>query len=51
MTVLKLPNYLKVNQIDILIDVESMLSIYAIPAVVGLICIIFVGNILITMWI
>ncbi|MDH0026907.1 glycosyltransferase family 4 protein [Aeromonas caviae] len=36
MTVLKLRNYLKVNQIDILIDVESMLSIYAIPAVVGL---------------
>ncbi|MFM5422555.1 glycosyltransferase family 4 protein [Aeromonas veronii] len=34
--VFRLREYLKKNNINILIDVESMLSIYAIPAVVGL---------------
>ncbi|RWT34584.1 glycosyltransferase family 4 protein [Aeromonas caviae] len=32
-TIFKLRNFLKKNKIDVLIDVESMLSIYAIPAV------------------
>ncbi|HHQ4615802.1 glycosyltransferase family 4 protein [Aeromonas veronii] len=34
--IVKLRRYLKLHQIDILIDVESMLALYALPAVVGL---------------
>ncbi|GIB17879.1 glycosyltransferase family 4 protein [Vibrio cholerae] len=34
--VTKLRRYLKVHQIDILIDVESMLALYALPALMGL---------------
>lgn len=36
LAIVKLRRYLKNNQIDILIDVESMLAIYALPAVAGL---------------
>lgn len=34
--IMKLRGYLQQNKIDILIDVESMLALYAVPAVVGL---------------
>lgn len=34
--IVKLRRYLKQNKIDILIDVESMLALYALPAVIGL---------------
>ncbi|MFQ2751558.1 glycosyltransferase family 4 protein [Aeromonas caviae] len=34
--ILKLRSYLKENNIDVLIDVESMLSLYTVPAVMGL---------------
>ena len=34
--IVKLRRYLQQHQIDILIDVESMLTLYALPAVVGL---------------
>ncbi|MGU5531918.1 glycosyltransferase [Aeromonas caviae] len=34
--IIKLRRYLQQHQIDILIDVESMLALYALPAVVGL---------------
>lgn len=33
---MKLRSYLKKHQIDILIDVESMLALYALPALIGL---------------
>lgn len=36
MVILKLRRYLQLHQIDILIDVESMLALYAVPAVIGL---------------
>ncbi|MFQ2917729.1 glycosyltransferase family 4 protein [Aeromonas allosaccharophila] len=36
LAIVKLRHYLKQHQIDILIDVESMLALYALPAVVGL---------------
>ncbi|MFQ2612967.1 glycosyltransferase family 4 protein [Aeromonas caviae] len=36
LAVVKLRRYLQQHQIDILIDVESMLALYAFPAVVGL---------------
>ncbi|MEF2523288.1 glycosyltransferase family 4 protein [Vibrio mimicus] len=32
----KLRNYLKLHQIDILIDVDSMLALYTLPALIGL---------------
>lgn len=35
-TIMRLRRYLRQQQIDILIDVESMLALYALPAVVGL---------------
>lgn len=35
-TIVRLRRYLRQQQIDILIDVESMLALYALPAVVGL---------------
>lgn len=36
MVIVKLRRYLQQHQIEILIDVESMLALYALPAVVGL---------------
>lgn len=36
MAIAKLRRYLQLHQIDILIDVESMLALYALPAVMGL---------------
>lgn len=36
LAIVKLRRYLQQNQIDILIDVESMLALYALPAVIGL---------------
>ncbi len=36
LAILKLRRYLQQHQIDILIDVESMLALYALPAVLGL---------------
>lgn len=36
LAIVKLRRYLQKNQIDILIDVESMLALYALPAVIGL---------------
>ncbi|MFM5482328.1 glycosyltransferase family 4 protein [Aeromonas veronii] len=36
LTIFKLRHYLKQKKIDILIDVESMLALYALPAVLGL---------------
>ncbi|MGR1222574.1 glycosyltransferase family 4 protein [Aeromonas veronii] len=36
LAIVKLRSYLQQNQIDILIDVESMLALYALPAVIGL---------------
>lgn len=36
LAIVKLRRYLQQHQIDILIDVESMLALYALPAVIGL---------------
>ena len=36
LAIIKLRRYLRQHQIDVLIDVESMLALYALPAVVGL---------------
>ncbi|KAB7688527.1 glycosyltransferase [Plesiomonas shigelloides] len=36
LVIVKLRRYLKQHKIDILIDVESMLALYALPAVIGL---------------
>lgn len=35
-TIYKLRNHLKKNKIDVIIDVESMLALYTIPAIIGL---------------
>ncbi|WP_412706339.1 GalNAc-alpha-(1-_4)-GalNAc-alpha-(1-_3)-diNAcBac-PP-undecaprenol alpha-1,4-N-acetyl-D-galactosaminyltransferase [Aeromonas rivipollensis] len=36
MTILKLREFIKDNEIDIIVDVESMLALYTVPALVGL---------------